>query len=75
MAFCGCEAARPKGAKLHRVSLMALKPRKSPVPVVNVELRENIEFACPLSIPQSGAQCTSRVGRRRVGGFQIPSCT
>ena len=45
------------------------------VPIVNVELHENMEFACPPSIPPSGAQRASRVGRRRVDGLQIPSRT
>src|SRR5216683_1104801 len=43
------------------------------VPVVNVEPNENMEFACPPSIPPFGGQRTSCVGRRRVGGLQIPS--
>src|SRR6266481_5523976 len=41
------------------------------VPIVNIELNENMEFACPPSIPPSGAQRALRVGRRRVSGLQI----
>ena len=44
------------------------------VPIVSVELHENMEFACPPSIPPSGAQRASRVGRR-VDGLQMPSRT
>ena len=43
------------------------------VPVVNVEPNENMEFAYPPSIPPFGGQGISCVGRRRVGGLQIPS--
>jgi hypothetical protein len=32
-----------------------------------------MEFACPPLIPPFGGQRTSCVGRRRVGGLQIPS--
>ena len=45
------------------------------VPIVNVELNENMEFACPPSIRPSGAQRTSGVGHRRFGGLQIPGHT
>jgi len=31
---------------------------KAPVPIVNVELHENMEFACPPSIPPSSPQRT-----------------
>ena len=48
---------------------------ESPVPIVNVEVNENIEFASPPSISPSGAQRASRVGRRHFGGPQIPSHT
>lgn len=43
------------------------------VPIVDPELHENMGVACPLSIPTSGAQRTLCSGRRRVGGFQVPS--
>ena len=45
------------------------------VPIVNVELNENMEFACPPSIRPTGAQRTSGVGHRRFGGLQIPGHT
>jgi transposase len=43
------------------------------VGIVNVEPNENMEFACPSSIPPSGAQRPSSVGRRRVGSIPISS--
>jgi putative transposase len=43
------------------------------VGIVNMELRENIELACALSILPSGAQRTSHIDRCRVGGLQISS--
>lgn len=45
------------------------------VPIVNVELNENMEFAYAPSNPLSGAERTPHVGRRGDGGCQIPSYT
>ena len=39
------------------------------VPIVNIELNENMEFARPSSISPPGAQHALRVGRRRFGGL------
>jgi len=54
---------------------VASQEDQDPVGIVNIELNEKMEFACPPTIPSSGAQRASRVGRRRVGGLQIPSHT
>jgi hypothetical protein len=53
-------------------SVVPVKSDRIDVPIVNIELHENMEFACPSSISPSGAQRTSRVGRRRVGGRSNP---
>ena len=45
------------------------------VPIANVELNENMEFASPPSIPPSGAQRASPVGCRRFVGLHVPSHT
>jgi hypothetical protein len=45
------------------------------VGIVNMELRENMELACPPTIRPPGAQRTSRIGRSRVVGRQVESCT
>jgi hypothetical protein len=50
-------------------------PRTPSVSIVNIELNENMEVACPMSIPSSSAQRTSRIGRSGVVGPQISSCT
>ncbi len=50
-------------------------PDETIVPIVNIELNENMEFACPPSTLLSGAQRTLHVGRRRVGSLQISSHT
>jgi predicted nucleic acid-binding protein len=41
------------------------------VPIGNIELNENMEFASPPSTLPSSAQRTSHVSHRRVGCFQI----
>ena len=51
------------------------RPAGGPVPIVNIELNENMEFARPPSIPAYGAQRPSPVGRRRVVGSKISSHT
>ena len=45
------------------------------VGIANIEQNENMEFACPPSIPPSGDRGASRVGRCRFGGPQIPRHT
>jgi hypothetical protein len=52
-----------------------LLQRVTPVPIGNIELNEKMELACPTSSLPSGAQRSSRVGRRRFGGLQISSHT
>src|ERR1700730_16876993 len=51
----------------------------APFPTVrlslNVELNEDMEFACTPSVPLSGARRPSSFGRHGVGGLQIPSRT
>jgi hypothetical protein len=42
------------------------------VPLANTEVHGNVELACPPSIPPSGAQSASCVGRGRVGSLEVP---
>src|SRR5262249_12247335 len=45
------------------------------LPIGNIELNENMEFASPPSTLRSSAQRTSRVRRRHAGSLQISSCS
>ena len=46
-----------------------------PVPIVNVEMRENMDLACLLSIPPTGSQYAADVGSLPGGDVPIACCT
>jgi serine/threonine protein kinase len=54
---------------------LAAAHEKGIVPIGNLDLNENLEFAFPPSNLPSGTQRTSHVGCRRVCGLQISSHT